>query len=211
MPVRAEMDEFDVAEEREKFGGDEGAERGESGSGDSDDDDDSSSSSAAIAPPAGLAEFSLAIDAAIARLGGKALPKLDWSAPLDAAWLRPGGSLECSSADAVNKIRGARERGRERERERERERKFIKREEWKKNRLTPLPFAFLPLTGPAPAEIVGPDLARPRGALPSRRSHREGQRSFFFSFFFAVGGRAPAKHLDADARAAEVALPPPRG
>lgn len=107
MPVRAEMDEFDVAEEREKFGGgDEAAQRGgESGSsdddGDGDRDSDTSSSSGASAPPAGLAEFSRSIDAAIARLGGRALPKLDWSAPLDAAWLRPGGSLECSNADEV--------------------------------------------------------------------------------------------------------------
>ena len=103
MPVRAEMDEFDVAEEREKFGGGDEAERGgESGSSDVvDGDDDSDTSSSEAAPPAGLAEFSRSIDAAIARLGGRALPKLDWSAPLDAAWLRPGGSLECSNADEV--------------------------------------------------------------------------------------------------------------
>ena len=102
MPVRAEMDEFDVAEELERFGEEEKeAERGgESGSDEGDDGDDDSDTSAA-ALPVGLAEFSRSIDAAIARLGGKALPKLDWSAPLDAAWLRPGGSLECSNADEV--------------------------------------------------------------------------------------------------------------
>ena len=103
MPVRAEMDEFDVAEERARFGGggDDEAETKSGGDADADEDSDSSSSSEASAPPAGLAEFSSAIDAAIARLGGRALPKLDWSAPLDAAWLRPGGSLECSNADEV--------------------------------------------------------------------------------------------------------------
>jgi len=97
MPIRAEMDEFDVAEEREKFGG-EGEEEEDAKS---DSDDDNTSTSSAAPPPAGLAEFSRSIDAAIARLGGKALPKLDWSAPLDAAWLRPGGSLDCSNADEV--------------------------------------------------------------------------------------------------------------
>ena len=103
MPVRAEMDEFDVAEERERFGKvREEAEGRGSDSNDDDDDDSASSSSAAAAPPAGLAEFSRSIAAAIARLGGKAFPKLDWSAPLDAAWLRPGGSLECSNADEVH-------------------------------------------------------------------------------------------------------------
>ena len=103
MPVRAEMDEFDVAEERERFGqGKEEAKRGDDEAERDDDDDDSDdTSSSAAAPPAGLAEFSRSVDAAITRLGGKAFPKLDWSAPLDAAWLRPGGSLECSNADEV--------------------------------------------------------------------------------------------------------------
>ena len=116
MPVRAEMDEFDVAEEREKFGGAEAA----AGEGDErEGDSDSDTPSSASAPPPGLVEFSLSVDAAISRLGGKALPKLDWSAPLDAAWLRPGGSLDCSNADEVT---------REGEREREREHKREKRE-----------------------------------------------------------------------------------
>ena len=141
MPVRAEMDEFDVAEEREKFGGgDDEAGRGrgrESDDGDGDDNGDDSdsdtSSSSEAAPPAGLAEFSRSIDAAIARLGGKALPKLDWSAPLDAAWLRPGGSLECSNADEV--------RRRRRRREERREEKFKKE---KQKATHPLSFSLSP-------------------------------------------------------------------
>jgi len=96
MPVRAEMDEFDIAEERERFGDDEGEARDENDSDGSDDDDP--------APPKGLADFVAAVDLAISRLGGRAFPKLDWSAPLDAAWLRPGGSLECTNADEVSGV-----------------------------------------------------------------------------------------------------------
>ena len=41
------------------------------------------------------------IDAAIAALGGRVLPKLNWSAPLDAAWLTTTGSIACTNADEV--------------------------------------------------------------------------------------------------------------
>ncbi|KAG8467870.1 hypothetical protein KFE25_006922 [Diacronema lutheri] len=40
------------------------------------------------------------IDAAIARLGGAAFPKLNWSAPRDAAWLL-GGTMRCACARDV--------------------------------------------------------------------------------------------------------------
>lgn len=52
-------------------------------------------------PPPGLADVSTAINEAIAKLGGEVLPKLDWSAPVDAAWLRPGGRAACAHADEV--------------------------------------------------------------------------------------------------------------
>ena len=41
------------------------------------------------------------IDAAIAALGGRVLPKLNWSAPLDTAWLTTTGSIACTNADEV--------------------------------------------------------------------------------------------------------------
>ena len=41
------------------------------------------------------------IDAAIAALGGQVLPKLNWSAPLDAAWLTTSGSIACTNAEEV--------------------------------------------------------------------------------------------------------------
>lgn len=41
------------------------------------------------------------IGAAIAALGGRVLPKLNWSAPLDAAWLTTTGSIACTNADEV--------------------------------------------------------------------------------------------------------------
>jgi hypothetical protein len=40
------------------------------------------------------------IDAAITRLGGRVVPKLNWSAPTDATWVSPSG-LSCSNADEV--------------------------------------------------------------------------------------------------------------
>jgi hypothetical protein len=40
------------------------------------------------------------INAAITKLGGNVMPKLNWSAPVDAMWLSPNG-LRCSNADEV--------------------------------------------------------------------------------------------------------------
>ena len=41
------------------------------------------------------------INRAIAALGGRVLPKLNWSAPLDAAWLTTTGSIACTNAEEV--------------------------------------------------------------------------------------------------------------
>ncbi len=42
------------------------------------------------------------IDAAIEELGGCVAPKLNWSAPHDAAWVSSSKSLACKNADEVN-------------------------------------------------------------------------------------------------------------
>ena len=42
-----------------------------------------------------------AIDSAIAKLGGKVVPKLNWSCPTDATWLTTSNTLACESADEV--------------------------------------------------------------------------------------------------------------
>ena len=59
------------------------------------------STPATAPPPASMASVRSAVDAAIADLGGRVLPKLNWSAPLDAAWLTTGNSLACTNADEV--------------------------------------------------------------------------------------------------------------
>lgn len=41
------------------------------------------------------------IEAAIAELGGRVLPKLNWSAPTDATWLTTCGSVACTNAEEV--------------------------------------------------------------------------------------------------------------
>lgn len=46
-------------------------------------------------------EIEDAIDAALARLGGAALPKLNWSAPKDTVWLFQHGSMKCQTKDEV--------------------------------------------------------------------------------------------------------------
>lgn len=46
-------------------------------------------------------EFEAAVDAAIAAVGGAALPKLSWSAPKDAAWMSCDGTLRCTRATEV--------------------------------------------------------------------------------------------------------------
>ncbi len=47
-----------------------------------------------------LAPLKVELDAAIERLGGAVFPKLNWSAPTDAAWIL-GGSAKCTSAEDV--------------------------------------------------------------------------------------------------------------
>jgi hypothetical protein len=41
------------------------------------------------------------IDRVIAKLGGKVVPKLNWSCPTDATWLTTSNNLACQSADEV--------------------------------------------------------------------------------------------------------------
>uniref|UniRef100_A0A2P2I1L5 Cell division cycle protein 123 homolog n=1 Tax=Hirondellea gigas TaxID=1518452 RepID=A0A2P2I1L5_9CRUS len=71
------------------------------GSSDDDDDDNeyndkdwSTVECTSIQAP-GLEEFSNRIRRAIARLGGKVFPKLNWTAPKDACWMSYTNSLEC--------------------------------------------------------------------------------------------------------------------
>ncbi|KJE94530.1 hypothetical protein CAOG_05163 [Capsaspora owczarzaki ATCC 30864] len=73
-------------------------------SNDSSDDDweqQSQSETDSIAPTApNFPELEAAIKAAIATLG-PVFPKLNWSAPQDASWIIPGGTIKCVSADEV--------------------------------------------------------------------------------------------------------------
>ena len=65
-------------------------------------------------PPASAVALSASVDAAIASLGGRVLPKLNWSAPVDAAWLVPNNCIACENADEVRgekRKRGASEFG----------------------------------------------------------------------------------------------------
>ena len=57
-------------------------------------------------PPASAAALAAVVDAAIASLGGRVLPKLNWSAPVDAAWLVPNNCIACENADEVRRKRG---------------------------------------------------------------------------------------------------------
>jgi hypothetical protein len=41
------------------------------------------------------------IESAIAELGGRVVPKLNWSAPRDASWLLPGNTLQCRTSGEV--------------------------------------------------------------------------------------------------------------
>jgi len=53
-------------------------------------------------------EWDAAVDAAIVRLGGAVLPKLNWSAPKDATWMSADGTLCCTSAaEAVLLLRAS--------------------------------------------------------------------------------------------------------
>ncbi|KAF7093003.1 hypothetical protein CFC21_095442 [Triticum aestivum] len=56
-----------------------------------DDDDDDESP-----PLTAFPELEAAVDAAIAELGGAALPKLNWSAPKDAAFMSADGTVRCT-------------------------------------------------------------------------------------------------------------------
>tara|TARA_B100000524_G_scaffold138851_1_gene69565 strand:- start:1895 stop:2491 length:597 start_codon:yes stop_codon:yes gene_type:complete len=64
------------------------------------DDDDDTSEPLAQPNLESIAPTVTAIRAAITRLGGAVLPKLNWSAPTDAAWVL-GGSPKCTSANDV--------------------------------------------------------------------------------------------------------------
>ena len=46
-------------------------------------------------------ELEAAIAEAIATLGGRVVPKLTWSAPVDATWVNPGGTLACTHPQEV--------------------------------------------------------------------------------------------------------------
>ncbi|WOL01205.1 hypothetical protein Cni_G09919 [Canna indica] len=62
----------------------------------SDDDDDEAD------PAPSFPELEAAVERSITALGGSAFPKLNWSAPKDAAWISADGTLRCCSfADVV--------------------------------------------------------------------------------------------------------------
>lgn len=64
-----------------------------------DENDEEESENEAEAPS--FPEFSALIEQTIDRLGGKVFPKLNWSAPRDAAWMGMGHSLMCESLSQV--------------------------------------------------------------------------------------------------------------
>ena len=68
---------------------------GGGGGGDGSDSD----SDSAPAPPPEFAELETSITEAIAKLGGNAMPKLNWSSPRDAGWV--GGGLKCETAGQI--------------------------------------------------------------------------------------------------------------
>ncbi|ERF74735.1 hypothetical protein EPUS_04904 [Endocarpon pusillum Z07020] len=59
---------------------------------DSDDEED---------PSASWSELHARIQSTIAELGGKVLPKLNWSAPKDATWISPTNDMECRTANEI--------------------------------------------------------------------------------------------------------------
>ncbi len=61
---------------------------------DSDSDDE-------VDPSASWQELHAKIGSTIAELGGKVLPKLNWSAPKDATWISPSNDMECRTANEV--------------------------------------------------------------------------------------------------------------
>ncbi|GMM52387.1 cell proliferation protein [Starmerella bacillaris] len=66
---------------------------------DSESDSDSVEASSFLKKPP--AEFHTLIEQAIAELDGAVMPKLNWSAPRDAAWMLPGNSLKCINANDI--------------------------------------------------------------------------------------------------------------
>eukprot|EP00127_Corallochytrium_limacisporum_P004522 Clim_evm22s166 gene=Clim_evmTU22s166 len=75
------------------------------GAGSRDDDNASDSDSSADSPPVIVNEESVVafgdrITSEIEILGGTVFPKLDWSAPMDASWMKPEG-LKCTAAGEV--------------------------------------------------------------------------------------------------------------
>ncbi|KAG1670189.1 hypothetical protein FOA52_014965 [Chlamydomonas sp. UWO 241] len=67
---------------------------------------DCGSSSAAPAPDSTpwavrFPELHASMCAAIDSLGGRVVPRLNWSCPTDAAWVNPNGTLDCDNADQV--------------------------------------------------------------------------------------------------------------
>ncbi|XP_072985410.1 uncharacterized protein [Typha latifolia] len=67
------------------------------------DDDDEDDQNAPCFP-----DLEAAVERSISDLGGAAFPKLNWSAPKDATWISPDGSLRCSSfADVALLLRSS--------------------------------------------------------------------------------------------------------
>ena len=79
------------AESSESDWSDEGAEEGDS-------DADGNPTATASAPTVSFPELEAEIKGHIATLGGGVFAKLNWSAPRDASWLLPNGSLCCRCA-----------------------------------------------------------------------------------------------------------------
>lgn len=46
-------------------------------------------------------ELMKSMQRAIEELGGFVVPKLNWSCPIDAQWVNPGGVLSCTNAEQV--------------------------------------------------------------------------------------------------------------
>lgn len=66
-----------------------------------DSDTDSDDNNPDIDPSTAFPSTHLAIKTAIAELGGKVAPKLNWSAPKDATWINPTNSMACTTANEV--------------------------------------------------------------------------------------------------------------
>jgi D123 len=67
----------------------------------SEEDADSDSDGDEEDPAAEWRDLHNTIEATIHALGGKAIPKLNWSAPKDATWINASGTMECQSAEDV--------------------------------------------------------------------------------------------------------------